>query len=919
MHHALCGMKMTAILLGRKRTMSVTYKSLIKATVAISSLCFANNAYAQDSAEEAAGNANDIIVSARRIEERLQDVPISVLVVNQDQLSKANISSADELVRIIPGLNVESRYSSETNAFAIRGFNQALRTTAAVGTYFGEVVAPRGGAGAFPGGDGAGPGNLFDLQNVQVLKGPQGTLFGRNTTGGAVMLVPQKPKDTFEGYVQTSFGNYDMFQIQGVVNVPLASWARLRLGIDHQKRDGTLNNISGIGPKTFNDVDYYAVRGSLVLDLTPDIENYTIVSYSKSDHVGAQPQIYRSNPFAAFGGPTLAGGQVARLLASGDPYQIENNMSNPRSLTKQFQVINTTKWNVSDTLTIRNIMSYSSFEQSLNQSVFGTNWKGVDYVDAVLRPAFLPPSRGGNILSLSPSINARVSTAQAFNGEGQFGNDQRSFTEELQIQGYSGDGKLQYQAGLYFEHSTPGNPTNNESISVGAVCLVGAYTGLAGMRCLSNTGASVNQTINKIEYINKAAYAQATYSATDQLKLTAGFRITNDVTNASNQAFQWNFVGPNYLGAPGTLLSIPLSAFVAPTLGTGAAACQASNRPFASADPATNCLASGAAAGLRTESTRPTWTLSAAYNPSSDVMVYGTYSRGYRQGSAAPAAVGAKTSFDPETVDSFELGAKTSWNGSVSGRLNATAFYSKLKDYQVLIGLSCTRPAPPIDIGCPAGGSATSVFNAGKAHMYGIEFDGSLRPSDFFRVDFSGAWVRSRVDAFEADVSPYIANFNTQLNTATVGDALPLTPEFSGNVSATFTLPIPESAGKLEFAATYRYADSFVSVASNANAVSAAALLAACGANCRPDQIASAAVVAADPVDRGSAIKQIDLNLDWRDVGGQPVDLSFFVTNLTKQVTYTVIQPQLGGFGMDLRYIGQPRMFGARLRVRFGN
>ena len=220
---------------------------------------------------------------------------------------------------------------------------------------------------------------------------------------------------------------------------------------------------------------------------------------------------------------------------------------------------------------------------------------------------------------------------------------------------------------------------------------------------------------------------------------------------------------------------------------------------------------------------------------------------------------------------------------------------------------------------CPAGGSATSVFNAGKADMYGFRFDGSLRPSDFFRVDFSGAWVHSRVDAFVADVSPFIANFNTQLNTATVGDAMPLTPEFSGNISATFTLPIPESAGKLEFSATYRYADSFISVASNANAVSAAALLTACGSTCSATTIASAAVVAADPVDRGSAVKQIDLNLDWRNVGGQPIDLSFFVTNATDQVTYTVIQPQLGGFGFDLHYLGQPRMFGARIKVRFGN
>jgi iron complex outermembrane receptor protein len=847
-------------------------------------------AFAQDAKAPTADDV--IIVTARRIEERLQDVPISIAAVSQDQLTKANITSADDLVRVVPGLNVESRYSSENNAFAIRGFNQALRTTAAVGTYFGEVVAPRGGAGAFPGGDGAGPGNLFDLQNVQVLKGPQGTLFGRNTTGGAVMLIPRKPTDAFEGYLQGTYGNYNMFQVQGVLNAPLTSWARVRLGFDTMTRDGTQNNASGIGPKKLNDVSYYALRGSLVLDLSPDIENYTIVSYSDSDHVGTQPQMYRANPFTSFGGATLGTAQVARLNASNDPYRVENNMSNPRSVTKQFQVINTTRWVVSDTLTIKNIMSYSSFRQGLNQSVFGSNWTAADYL-----PVFRLPVATG--------IDARVSTAQAFNGEGQFGNDERAFTEEFQVQGHSDNGRLQYQAGLYFEHSTPGGPTNNETINVGALCLANPYRGLSEMRCVSGAGATVNVQISTIEYVNKAAYAQATYAVTDQFKLTAGIRLTNDVTYATNQSFQWSFIGAPPLGAT---IPVPLSQFVAPVFG----GCQKPNQPYATNDPATNCLVPKS--DLHTSSTRPTWTLSAQYNLSNDVMVYGTYSRGYRQGSAAPAAIGAKTSYDPETVDSFELGAKTSWSGPVSGRLNATGFYSKLRDAQLLVGLSCARVSPP----CNAS-SATSVFNAGKAHMYGIEFDGSLKPSDFFRIDFSGAWVNSRIDEYFADISPYVADYNVRLATAVVGDSLPLTPEFGGNIAATFTLPIPESAGKLEVSAMYRYASSFSNNASNTNTLAASGILAGCGTTCTATQLANAALIAATPVDRASAIKQLDLNVDWRDVGGQPIDLGVFVSNVNDQVTYTLIQPLFSSFGFDLRYLGQPRMFGARLRVRFGD
>ncbi|RYG85370.1 MAG: TonB-dependent receptor, partial [Alphaproteobacteria bacterium] len=181
------------------------------------SLTFASAPAIAQSSDQAVTDPT-IIVTARRIEERLQDVPISISVVNQEQITRANVTSSEDLARVVPGLAVDSRYSSEQSSFSIRGFSQQLRTSAAVGTYFAEVVAPRGSSLALQGGDGAGPGFMFDLQNVQVLKGPQGTLFGRNTTGGAVLLVPQKPRDTFSGYVEASYGNYDMKRIQAVLN-----------------------------------------------------------------------------------------------------------------------------------------------------------------------------------------------------------------------------------------------------------------------------------------------------------------------------------------------------------------------------------------------------------------------------------------------------------------------------------------------------------------------------------------------------------------------------------------------------------------------------------------------------------------------------------------------------------------------------
>jgi iron complex outermembrane receptor protein len=786
------------------------------ATVSLQVLA-AGQALAQ--ATPKASTLETIIVTARRVEERLQDVPISISVVDGKRLSSANISSTEDLIRVVPGLNVQSRYSSEQGTFAIRGFSQELRTSASVGTYFGEVVAPRGGGLSLQGGDGAGPGSLFDLENVQVLKGPQGTLFGRNTTGGAVLLTPRKPTNHFESYVEASYGNYDMKHLQAVVNAPLTDWARVRLGVDRQKRDGYEHNVSGIGPKRFSDVDYTALRGSLVLDVMPKLENYTIVSFLRSDTNGQNPQLFHANPNAGLGG--LAVPQVTRLNASGDDYQIEQKLINPRAYTKQFQAINKTTWTANDALTVKNIMSYSRFIQDLRQDIFSTNF-GV------------PTNPPGYI-----------STAFSFNPDGFHSNDQKNFTEELQFLGKLANDKLNYQFGLYYEHSKPGGLTASASPSVGAVCLVSGFTTLENSRCLR--GGSGPNT-GTIEFINMAAYAQATYALTDQLKLTGGIRYTYDRSRGRATGLQYAYVSP-------------LGAYVAPTL-VGCAA---------GYPTATNCVFSA-----RTSDKKPTWTLNLSYNPVQDMMVYGTYSRGYRQGSVTPFSPAGSPIFGPEKVDSFELGSKMTFEGPVSGMLNVAAFYSKLENQQLQVGLQNSTN----------GATATSIFNAGKSRIYGAEFDGSLRFSPTFRVDASGTYLNSKLQTISLPAT--FPGYDVVVPSALAGDPLPYTPKWGANISAVVTLPVDEKIGTVEFTGAYRYNSSYASAASLTTSI------------------------------RSTPVKQVDLNLDWRNVGGRPIDLSIFGTNVTNQFTQGVILPLFNSFGFDARYLGPPRMFGVRAKVRFG-
>ena len=280
------------------------------------------------------------------------------------------------------------------------------------------MVALRANAGTTSG-NGAGPGQFFDLQNVQVLKGPQGTLFGRNTTGGAILLVPQRPKDKFEGYVEGSVGNYDLWRVQAVINAPLSDTVRARIGIDRQKRDGYMRNQSPVGPKDFADSNYFALRAGLVADLTPDLENYIVGRYSRSNTHGMKMRLIACNnnttsppatitgvplladPFKQFGStpiaiPPRAGraiqyagpacDQITRQNARGDGfYDIENDVPNPFNTLTEWQVINTTTWKASDTLTVKNIVSYGAFKERF--------WLSIGGERLILLPVRMPESR----------------------------------------------------------------------------------------------------------------------------------------------------------------------------------------------------------------------------------------------------------------------------------------------------------------------------------------------------------------------------------------------------------------------------------------------------------------------------------------------------------------------------------------------
>ena len=216
--------------------------------------------------------SGDIVVTARRQEERLQDVPVAVSAFGAEALAERRILSETDLQSATPGLTVRSVTSSNQLNYAIRGqsIDSFSYTAPAVVSYFNEVQAGGTTATAF-----------FDLSSIQVLKGPQGTLFGRNATGGAVLYESAKPKlDKMEGYLTAGYGNFDNREIEGAINLPLSSFAAIRVAGRYQKRDGYQRNL--YNGQDQGSVDASTIRGSLLLESGDGrFQNVAVVQYGR--------------------------------------------------------------------------------------------------------------------------------------------------------------------------------------------------------------------------------------------------------------------------------------------------------------------------------------------------------------------------------------------------------------------------------------------------------------------------------------------------------------------------------------------------------------------------------------------------------------------------------------------------------------
>ena len=885
--------------------MNLQNKAILLATSALG-LAYSLPAAAQAAGASSADAGNDIVVTARRTEEKLQDVPISITVLNQTQLANNNITSTKDLAQFTPGLAVNNRYGADNTVFTIRGFYQEQRSTATVGVYFADVVAPRG-SGATFGGDGAGAGSLFDLNHVEVLKGPQGTLQGRNSTGGAILLVPNKPTDKFEGYVEGGAGDYSMWRAQAVLNVPVSETFKLRLGVDHQQRDGYLKNVGNFGDGAFGnhgmaDVNYWAARVSAVWDITPDIENYTVGSWSHSQNNGVQYKIIQA--FAPASNPTCLpktttanfGCESAAQIAREAPFgfwSVSNRLPDAQTLTNTWQVTNATTWKASDSLTVKNIVSFAELRGKTNVDLFGNYavFPGVTY--GTETPA---------------QVNGFAFTHA--NATTDHTNAQKTFIEELRFQGVAADGRFNWQGGGYMELSDPLGLSGVQTAS---------FTPCTSIQTLvcdpittgSGVGGTGSYSLNSTKFRDYAFYAQGTYKLTDQLSLTGGFRYTWDEMKVFliNETSLFNANPANTTFAC-TNLTAP--GFIAPISGFDPRPANTNNANIPLGQQLSRCQQN-----LVQKSHAPTWLVDLDWKPNADTLLYAKWSRGYRQGGIAIFGPDPAQFYGPEKVDTYEVGAKLGWRGSMPGYFNVSGYYNDFRNQQLQLGVSCVPTLPNFTGGCA--GNAT-IINAGKSRIYGLEAELNVSPFEGMHIDVSYAYINARqleVTVPNPFVAPYNAFTAPLVNSGGKSCAGEMCDTIANSgpphqlvITAAYTLPTSASVGKITLGGSMTYQ-------SRRRIVSDGVVTRADGSVLALAQQASDGTVTTSGAGVAPSSTVLNLNVTWENIASTPIDVGFFVTNVTNEhVIQQLNDNTTRGFISAL--VGEPRMFGFRVKYHFG-
>lgn len=433
---------------------------------------------------DAEAKLGKVVVTARRREEDLQSVPLSVTAFSPDDLVLSGIDDRTSLADNTPSLiTITGGYPSEFAFFALRGQGPAFGSVPGVISYFAEVPNTINVDGRV--------GSYYDLSNIQVLAGPQGTLFGKNATGGNILFEPQRPTDEFEGYVSAQVGNFNDRRVEGAVNLPINEKALLRVAGEIGRRDGFTKDVGPLfNGKDYDNLSYESARVSLLLQPTDRLELYTIGRYYNSENNGGSTVPFAFNPSAGALGALVTDffpgivGAVNDQAALG-PRRVAYDLDQFAE-TEYWQFINQATYDLTDDLKLKNIFSYSDF----------SNIYGYDY-DATLFPV------------AGQGVRGDVPT-----------NDVKTYTEELQLQGTLFNDTVDFAAGVYADRQVTAQAGQFLQFPF-SILLGGTFF------------AAFDTTAESQAVFGQATVEMGRLSGIDGLSFTGGYRYTWEQVESS--------------------------------------------------------------------------------------------------------------------------------------------------------------------------------------------------------------------------------------------------------------------------------------------------------------------------------------------------------------------------------------------------
>ena len=610
---------------------------------------------------DSARNLSEIIITAQKREQNLQDVPIVVTAVSAQLLQDTGVKDIKDLTILTPGLTVTSTSSEAVTTARIRGIgtvgdNPGLESS--VGVVIDGVYRPRNGVGF---------GDLGELDRIEVLKGPQGTLFGKNTSAGVINILTKQPDFNFRTNATLSGGNYKDFEAGASINGPIvADKLAGRLYAARSKRDGFYDTSVANGPRTQTDDadrDIKTARGQLLFRPNEDVNLRLIGDYTeRSENCCTAVQINV--------------GASAPVIDALSPDSGVANPANPFA---------------------RRTFSNRSTAQDIKDKGASAelNW------DIASLGAGLTSITAWRDWRASSGQDSDFSTADIWYRapDGRFSNEFKQVSQEIRLAGATGP--VNWLVGAFYANEdldslqhlafgTQFEPYYGLLFSQGmAPTLVSTITGRApGTAYPLDSGV---QDRFKQKSDSYAVFTNDSYQFTDKLEGTVGLRYTSEDKKLDSV---YSNIGGGSAGCAASRArrAVVNAVFAAAPPGTAANWFNLGCGTYA--DPAFN------AATTRQSINESEWggTAKLAFRFSDDVMSYLSYARGYKAagfnldrerivsaalGAADPAsAVDPDTSFAPEKVDSYELGTKTNWLDR-SLLLNATLFYEKFDNFQL--------------------------------------------------------------------------------------------------------------------------------------------------------------------------------------------------------------------------------------------